>query len=418
MNVKRKKGLKTDIKNKFGGLMMLISEFIKRQTNESREDYIMRLAYARTQIDIGWGHLTNIINTELGEKNTKDAIRKFFSRRVGSKIEKNYSFEDKDIKSLDNLKEKLEIGKLKAKLSDERVQINSYIRKIAREETLKEIALDVAKNISSKKILSPVQKFVANSNKRREGILELSDIHYGAVISNYWNEYNPEIAKKYFSKLRNEVIEKCNLNDVNVIHIVNLGDLINGLIHLRIRLESRIDIVTQTIEISEILAEFLYDLAQKFDVHFYSCLDNHSRLDPNKKDSLDLESMARIIPWYLQTRVGHSVSFHDNKYDPEITTFRCNGFNILGVHGDKDRLNTIVEKMSVMTHEHYDLILTAHLHHFSCDEQNETLVVSNGSMLGTDTFAKNLRLTSRPSQNLIIVDKNNVAECIYRIILS
>ena len=71
-----------------------------------------------------------------------------------------------------------------------------------------------------------------------------------------------------------------------------------------------------------------------------------------------------------------------------------------------------------MTHEHYDLVLTAHLHHFSADEQNETLVVSNGSLMGTDTYAANLRLSSKASQNLIIVTDDSVAEAIYRIVLN
>lgn len=393
----------------------MFDSFILIKDGERRDDYITRLCGAKKKLNLDWCTLAEIINDKLGEKNTGEGIRKFYERQIKRRGIEKYMENLMDNQYSDEM---LELAKMKVKISDERVQMNAYVRQIAREETLKDIAIEVANKISSKKMLPKYEKKVCFTSQRKEGILELSDIHYGAVISNYWNEYNPDVTKKYFSILRDRIIEKCDMNGVKILHVVNLGDLINGLIHLRIRLESRIDIVTQTIEISEILAEFLNDLSQYYEIHFYSCLDNHSRLDPNKKDSLDLESMARIIPWYLKERLGDTILFHENKYDPEITTFTCNGFNILGVHGDKDKLNTIVEKMSVMTHEHYDLILTAHLHHFSCDEQNETLVISNGSMLGTDTFAKNLRLTSKPSQNLIIVDRKNVAECIYRIILS
>ena len=35
--------------------------------------------------------------------------------------------------------------------------------------------------------------------------------------------------------------------------------------------------------------------------------------------------------------------------------------------------------------------------------------------MGTDTYAKNLRLNSSPSQNLIIVGDNNVCEAVYNI---
>ena len=35
----------------------------------------------------------------------------------------------------------------------------------------------------------------------------------------------------------------------------------------------------------------------------------------------------------------------------------------------------------------YDLILTAHMHHFSSEEQNETMRISNGSLMGTGDCA-------------------------------
>ena len=63
------------------------------------------------------------------------------------------------------------------------------------------------------------------------------------------------------------------------------------------------------------------------------------------------------------------------------------------------------------------ILLTAHRHHFSADESNECLVVSNGSLMGTDSYAANLRLSSKPTQNLIIVSEDNVAQSIYRIIV-
>ena len=155
-----------------------------------------------------------------------------------------------------------------------------------------------------------------------------------------------------------------------------------------------------------------------FEIHYYDCLDNHSRLEPNKKDAMDLESLARVIPWYLKERIGGKVIIHENEFDEGIISFKCHGYEICGVHGDHDKPSAVVDNMCLMTHRHYDMVLTAHLHHFSADEKNETVVVSNGSLMGTDTYAKNLRLSSKASQNLIIVGDNSVCECIYRIILN
>ena len=73
--------------------------------------------------------------------------------------------------------------------------------------------------------------------------------------------------------------------------------------------------------------------------------------------------------------------------------------------------------MTLFTRQSYDLICTAHLHHFSADEHTGALLVSNSSLMGTDSYAARLRLHAKPSQTFIVVSKDNVAEDIKRIIL-
>lgn len=87
--------------------------------------------------------------------------------------------------------------------------------------------------------------------------------------------------------------------------------------------------------------------------------------------------------------------------------------NILSCHGDKDKQNSVIEKMTLLTRKSFDLVCTAHLHHFSADEHTGTRLVSNGSLMGTDSYAKNLRLYSKPSQTLIIATSENVCDIIH-----
>ena len=81
--------------------------------------------------------------------------------------------------------------------------------------------------------------------------------------------------------------------DITELYILNLGDLVSGRIHTTIRIDNQIDAVTQVIEVSEILAEFIANIANYTDVHikYYDTLDNHSRLEPNKENSVELESL-------------------------------------------------------------------------------------------------------------------------------
>ena len=73
--------------------------------------------------------------------------------------------------------------------------------------------------------------------------------------------------------------------------------------------------------------------------------------------------------------------------------------------------------MCAMTRRRNDLVLSGHFHHLSMDESHECLRISNGSLMGVDQYAQDLRLTNKPSQNMIIVSEENVCEVFYRILL-
>ena len=401
----------------------------KKRQDESDIEYIVRMCTEKDYYKLSWDAIAAIMNDELKISRSESYYRKnykngtFSIQCAESRLQDDC--EDSVAEDIDSSMEELlfSIKKERVKLRDERTQLHATIRKYARYEDIfelsKEIAHNIATEMSGKKFLPTVEnKNVVCSSGAKSAILELSDWHYGIDVNSYWNTYNPTIARERIAKLMRETIVKCCANGVNEIWVVNLADLICGRIHLTLRLQSRIDVITQTIEVSEILAECLTELRNAgLIVHYVGCLDNHSRLEPNKNDSLDLESLARITDWYLKERLDGEVIFHDNEYSRDIITFNVGRYKVAGIHGDKDKPADVVKHITLMTRQQYDLVLTAHLHHFSCDEQNETVVVSNGSLMGTDDYAEKLRLSSRPSQNLIIVSEDSVCEAIYRIVL-
>ena len=306
----------------------------------------------------------------------------------------------------------------KIKLSDERIQNNAIIRRIAREETIKEIAQEAAKQVAQ---LAPMCRYQQQPvrNSEMEGILQISDWHYGIDIDSPFNKYNPSIAIRRVNQLFSKVLDYCDLYNLDTLHVVNLSDMIAGNIHLPLRLNSRIDVITQIMNVSELIAEGLALLSRSVKVHYYDTLDNHSRLEPVKNNSIDLESLCRITTWYLKERLqdNKNIIIHDNEFGDDIITFECLGHKVVGVHGHKDKPMNVVDNMALMTKQYYDLVLTAHLHHFQADEKNECIVLSNGSLMGTDKYAQDLRLSARPSQNFVLVTKQNVIDTIHRILV-
>lgn len=324
-------------------------------------------------------------------------------------------------KELEISEKTAEMRKERIKLSDERTQNNAILRRLTREETIKEIAFDYADKMN-KELKLPLFEYHDWKHKNddpKEGILLLSDWHYGMICDNPWNKFDTDICKQRVNNLLHKVITKVINEGIQDLTVFDLADLIAGRIHTQIRIQSRCDVITQTMEVAEIMGEFLYALSKYCNIKYYSTLDNHSRLDPDKKESLDLESLARIIPWYLTKRLKDekNIEICENEFGPDIITCKVLGHNVIAVHGDHDNPVTGIDKLTLMTRRQYDLFCTAHRHHMECNEKNHCMVVGNSSLMGTDSYAEKLRLSAEPSQTLIVVTPSNVCEEIHRILV-
>lgn len=369
--------------------------------NESENDFLVRL---KQETDYTWSYISDLLNSYYGHNYKSDSYRKRY-----------YKIVDGDIQNTSTYDEIID----QKKNSDERTELNAKYRALAREDTIKEIAHDYASIMNKEKKLNPKPRVTLDwiqNNQDKAGILLISDWHYGIEIDNFYNVYNPEITKDRVSNLRDEVIYIINKENLSQITIVNLGDMIAGNIHLPLRLQSRQDVISQVMEVSELIAELINELSEFCMVDYYSVLDNHSRIDPNKKESIQLESLCRITDWYLKERLNRAeITIHDNEYGPDIADFNVLGFDVLATHGDKDKPNNIISKLSLYTQNHFDLICSAHYHHFSYSEDNDTIVIGNGSLMGTDQFAHDLRLNNKPSQTFIVVSRDNIVDSIHKI---
>lgn len=396
-----------------------MNDYLMALEGETFDEYRLR-AYKMKQLGtlkMTWSDIAEMFDEIWGVCKDESKWRKEAKELLISDVENITSPEEGMKEDLRDLI--LEMKKERVKSTDERTQNNAYVRRIAREETIIEIAKNTAIKISQSNpvVMTPLEII---ENTDAEAIAVISDWHYGIEVHNHWNKFNPEICVKRIKKYLGKLLQTCELFNISKIHLVNLSDLIAGRIHATIRLESREDVISQTINVSEILAQFINELTKRgYDVEYYDCLDNHSRLEPIKSDSLDLESLVRIIPWYLKEKFSAEPKFtiHNNEYSDDIITFTVlDGlYNVGAVHGHKDRPQQVIKNLTLMTKENFDLILTAHLHHFAGDETNRTIQISNGSLMGTDSYAKDLRLDSQPSQNIIVATRDSVCDYIRRV---
>lgn len=394
---------------------------LQRQSNEGLKEYKERLVRDKDIYGLSYQDIADYIQEEFDIACSAESIRSYRRRlsAAGKLISTPSITEDnEDIDDADDENRLFEIIKETQKLKDINSQIGAYYRRISREETLKEIAKDVVKDLA---ISMPLinSKEISYNKTEKEAIICLSDWHYGIEINNAWNKFNTDICRERLTTLTNKVIDIVKDQKIKVLNVVDLGDLICGRIHLQLRLQSRIDVITQVMHVSEILAEMINTWSKYCQVTYRSCLDNHSRVEPNKKESLDLESLQRITKWFLRERLvnNKNVFIYDNEFGDELISFTCLGHEIGAVHGHQDRITSVVSNVQNLTKHEFDLILLGHDHHFCADEKNETIALGNGTLMGSDQYSLNYRLTSKPSQNLVIVTEDNVTEDIKRILV-
>ena len=386
--------------------------------NENWQEYAQRLCSNKESLELTWQGIANLINAFFGFSYSEKYYRSHFNNgdwngNTGPILIN--AEEDEQLSLPDFQMERM-------KLSDQITQNNALLRRMSREQTIREIGIEAAKIVAEKCPLAISEQPISTGKKEKVGILQLSDWHYGIVIDTIYNQYNPEIARERVAQLVSKVKDIIHKEGIKYLYIFNLGDMIAGNIHLTIRLNSRVNVLNQIMEVSEILSDAIASLSTCVEgIDYFAALDNHSRIDPIRENSLELESLCRITTWYMKERLKNikHVEIHEtNAYGPDIITTSIQGHEVAAVHGHKDKPEKVVDNLVLMTKHNFDLILTSHFHHFQADEKNEVLVLCNSSLMGTDDYAQKLRLSAKPSQNFIVATPDNVAEVIYRIVLT
>ena len=387
---------------------LMDNNLLKILNSESLDDFIKRLIENKQLYNISYYNISDIVYRETGFLRSEKYYRNYSKKIISNKIKNDINQNNEQIIST--------LQKEKIKYLDTINSYNRIARIEARDEFIKEILqADLIKKLNLDKPFINKADNKSTSNQF-EGILLLSDWHYGLEFENSVNSYSPEITDQRVLTLFQQVIESCDRFHIRKLHILNLGDMISGKIHVPIRIENRIDTITQLIKVSELLSDFLYNICfSGISVDYYSCTDNHSRISDNKADNLDSESLARIIPWFIEERLKNTSNFKiiKNNISQDIIKFNVFDYNVVGLHGDNDK--DVLKSTKVFFKDHIDLFCIAHLHHFTVDEDNNSILVRNGSLVGTDSFSYKLRKNNISSQTMIVASEDNIIKAVLKL---
>ena len=391
---------------------------------ESDLDYQRRLIYGKlvdkTLADIDFSELANLV---YGQDYSSDVARRMM---YGSR--KTLELVDKEMERMSAAGQASEsdvkIRELKAerqKMFDQRRELNKIERYIARHEYIDSKLIEAAESLNE--TIGPLfgeAMYADNEVENSEAVLVFSDWHYGMVVENVFNKYDTDICKDRVQAVVNNAINRIKVHKCNALHLILLGDAFHGAIHTSVRVASEELVVDQIMQVSEIIAQAINALSMFVpNVYVYTTYGNHGRIVSNKKDSIHKDNLERIVGWWLKQRLkdNERVTMMPDSGTEFVFVNAC-GHDICAVHGDLDSVRTSPRLLTTLFFKEYqkniECIILGDKHHRESFEELGVVSMICGALCGSDDYANEKRLFSKPNQLLLIFDENGL-DAEYRI---
>ena len=392
-------------------------DYVKRK-EESLVSYWIRLYKNRSIYGLTFAECGELMNEVSGENWSEARWRRTIQNYL--EIQDYLDQENPTGVNQDILQEiedqKLELEKEKIKMRDQRRELRTRLREFARLEHLEQYLKENIESIEPINI--PINK--NQEQKEKEATILLSDWHIGSKIDNSFNKYDFDIAKQRVAKIKEKTFDTVTKENITTLNIVNLGDMISGLIHVGTRLSNEENVIEQIVKATELLKDFIREFLQLgINVKYYNVIGNHSRSVANKKDVGDIEeNFEKLILTMLD------ITF--NQYS-NYTSFGCRdgfieseikGKKIVYAHGDLDSNKNAPYRLSQLLSYVPNYLFTGHIHHDVSKDFGTTLSIVNGSVMGLDGYAVGGRFASRPMQKLVLFDDNGDIDYIKNIYLN
>lgn len=378
-----------------------------RDLISEEEEQKLRLLYCvdkftieETRIAMGWS------------KKKFNMVKKLLNLTHDSSVHTKDEILNEDIEELAEKEFMEKYKKYSEYLTNNEINI---LKKLIREYyILDNIADKLFKNIETVSELIPnpkLDKFEITSKPDGQGLLLLSDWHLGMNAENYWNVFNQEVAIKQVDQMISETIEFGKNHNIEILNIINLGDIIHGIIHEGVRLSSSLNVVKQ-IEFGVLLiGKMLKAFSKAFrEVNYTYVVGNHGRIVPDKKSQKDGENFEILLGMLLKSALSNekNINFsvgerlHYNLVD-------CEFYNILYrfSHGNNTSPKSIGNDIGRLTDRVPRYIISGDKHHKEYDGEGITTITSP-SFCGVGQYAKSKFLLSEKGQLLMLLTEKGI----------
>ena len=324
--------------------------------------------------------------------------------------------DDKD--NTEELKQLLEqIKAERIKVSTANLEYNAIQRAEARNDMFKE---ELIRAIGRLEPIKFSRKFEPKIGNEQIGVLCIGDEHYGTTIDmeslfgEKVNVYNPQVFKTRMERLMNSIEDDAySVSSFGKLIIFDLGDSIQGIIHMSDLMKLKAGIVDCSIEYAEYISQWLVELSERLQIpiEYIAVGGNHSQIRSlnTKKGDLPEDNVAKIITQIIQLRLANNPNIIIAPY-AECGFKTVQGVNILAYHGDDTK--DVNREISFFEDYHQidiDILLLGHFHHLEQQSvgiglNTEKEVIKCPSIVGIDDYSKRCRKLSRAGALLMLFE--------------
>lgn len=386
-------------------------EFI-REKNENITDYMIRLYENKMQYGLSNQEIADLLNKEEDAEFDESRWRKiyqawenYFSEYVTEKFNDAGEY-NKHILDKYELA-RIELDEKKTQFRDQRREYEKMKRESGRFNHLAELLVENVSAFEPKGL--PLKQ--ADLDTDKELLVLLNDMHIGMTIDNRFNTYDINIAQERLNKIKQRVHKTIVKENIEILHIANLGDAIHGTIHASAKLQSEEDVIQQIIKASEFLADFIktfLDLGIK--VKYYNIVGNHGRVTASKHEITGAEENFEKL---ILTILDASLKRYDN-YESEgcldgFIEATIGGQDVILTHGNFDNHNNSAYRLPQLIGRIPQLIVSGHVHHMLQKDFGTTLVEVSPSLSGLDDYASSGRFAGKAGQKMIMFEDEEIA---------
>ena len=372
-----------------------------RLPNETDEALILRICRDKDFIG-SWDDVAVVLNRLLGANYRPNTYRNNFQ---------SYNkFRQVDLeKSESSLLE--EIKEQRRELEKEKIQIqtaNIERNRIDRAESRHKMYYQYVGTAIQSLPMPDFRPLYSDFENKVEYLVTLADVHYGANFKSENNEYSPAIAKERFEYLSARIVSFVQSHKLRKIHIVSLGDLVQGVLRVSDLKINDSSVVKAVVEISRLVALFLNEISAYVMVEYYhSPTANHTQIRPlgTKASEIADEDLEYVIGNYIKDLCANNdrITVHladEGKQYIEIPIF---DYEIVAMHGHQIKnIETSVRDMSMLKRTFIDYLILGHFHNgkeipsfeSSC---YDTEVLVSPSFIGSDPYSDSIMKGAKAS---------------------